>query len=145
MGKSNIANIGVFSNFQQSFATQINSVSLQLNKVNETLESIATITASESAIDRQKDLYEQEKQKRLAEAGARGGQEDLLETKIQSALSEPVKRIGNKISLSILGKNISGKILKSTNNTKNPKYSNNLRKIEKSFRIYNIFPGFEKK
>ena len=98
LGKSNIANISVFANFQQSFATQIDGVSFQLNKVNETLESIATITASESAIDRQKDLYEQEKQKRLAEAGARGGQEDLLETKIQSALSEPVKRIGNKIS-----------------------------------------------
>jgi hypothetical protein len=98
LGKNNIANIGVFTNFQQSFATQINSVSLQLNKVNETLESIATITASESAIEKQKDFYEQEKEKRLAEAGARGGKESLLETKIQSALSEPINRIGNKVS-----------------------------------------------
>jgi len=98
LGKNNITNVGVFANFQQSFATQINNVSLQLNKVNETLESIATITASESAIDKQKDLYEQEKEKRLAEAGARGGKESLLETKIQSALSEPINRIGNKVS-----------------------------------------------
>jgi hypothetical protein len=98
LSKNNIANVGVFSNFQQSFSTQINSVSLQLNKVNETLESIATITASESAIEKQKDLYAQEKEKRLAEAGARGGQESLLETKIQSALSEPINRIGNKVS-----------------------------------------------
>jgi hypothetical protein len=98
LSKNNIANIGVFTNFQQSFSTQINSVGLQLNKVNETLESIATITATESAIEKQKDLYEQEKEKRLAEAGARGGKESLLETKIQSALSEPINRIGNKVS-----------------------------------------------
>jgi hypothetical protein len=98
LGKNNITNSKVFANFQQSFATQIDSVRLQLSKVTETLESVATITASESAIEKQKDLYEQEQQKRLAEAGARGGQESLLETKIQSALSEPVKRIGNKVS-----------------------------------------------
>ena len=98
LGKNNITNIGVFANFQQSFATQIDSVRLQLSKVNQTLESVATITASESAIEKQKDLYEQEQQNRLVQAGARGGQESLLETKIQSALSEPVKRIGNKIS-----------------------------------------------
>jgi hypothetical protein len=69
-----------------------------LNGISDTLQSVATITASEGAIERQKDLYEQEKQKRLSETGARGGQESLLETKIQSALSEPVKRIGSKIS-----------------------------------------------
>jgi hypothetical protein len=98
LSKNNIANIRVFTNLQESLTTQISSVNFQLNKVNETLESIATITASESAIEKQKDLYEQEKEKRLAEAGARGGQESLLESKIQSALSEPVKRIGNKVS-----------------------------------------------
>jgi hypothetical protein len=98
LSKNNIANIGVFTNLQESLATQIGSVGLQLNKVNETLESIATITASESVIEKQKDLYEQEKEKRLAEAGARGGKESLLETKIQSALSEPINRIGNKVS-----------------------------------------------
>jgi hypothetical protein len=98
LNNNNITNVKVFSNFQQSFSTQIDSVRLQLNKVNETLESVATITASESALEKQKDLYEQEKEKRLAEAGARGGKENLLETKIQSALSEPVNRIGNKVS-----------------------------------------------
>lgn len=98
LSKNNITNVGVFANFQQSFSNQIDSVRLQLSKVNETLESVATITASESALERQKDLYEQEKEKRLAEAGARGGKESLLETKIQSALSEPINRIGNKVS-----------------------------------------------
>lgn len=98
LSRSNIANVNVFANLNQSLTTQIGGVNLQLNKVNETLESIATITASESAIERQKDLYEQEKERRLAEAGARGGKESLLETKIQSALSEPVNRIGNKVS-----------------------------------------------
>jgi hypothetical protein len=98
LGKNNITNSKVFANLQESFAAQINSVSLQLNGVNQTLVSIATITASESALERQKDLYEQQQQQKLAEAGARGGKESLLETKIQSALSEPVKRIGNKIS-----------------------------------------------
>ena len=98
LSKNNITNFRVFANLQESFATQIDSVRLQLSKVNETLESVATITASESAIDRQKDLYEQEKERRLAEAGARGGKESLLETRIQSALSEPVKRIGNTVS-----------------------------------------------
>ena len=98
LSRSNIANVNVFANLNQSLTTQISGVNLQLNKVNETLESIATITASESAIEKQKDLYEQEKERRLAEAGARGGKESLLETKIQSALSEPVNRIGNKVS-----------------------------------------------
>jgi hypothetical protein len=98
LSKNNITNIGVFANFQQSFANQIDSIRLQLNKVDDTLESVATIIASESAIEKQKDLYEQEKEKRLAEAGARGGKESLLETKIQNALSEPINRIGNKVS-----------------------------------------------
>jgi hypothetical protein len=98
LSRSNIANVNVFANLNQSLTTQISGVNLQLNKVNETLESIATITASESAIEKQKDLYEQEKERRLVEAGARGGKESLLETKIQSALSEPVNRIGNKVS-----------------------------------------------
>ena len=86
LNKNNITNIGVFANFQQSFANQIENVRLQLNKVDDTLESVATIIANESTIERQKDLYEEEKEKRLAEAGARGGKESLLETKIQNAL-----------------------------------------------------------
>ena len=98
LSKNNITNIGVFANFQKSFVNQIDSVRLQLNKVDQTLESVATIITSESAIERQKNLYEEEKERRLAEAGARGGKESLLETKIQSALSEPVNRIGNKVS-----------------------------------------------
>ena len=77
LGKNNITNFRVFANLQESFVAQITSVNLQLTSVNQTLESIATITASESAIEKQKDLYEQEQQKRLAEAGARGGQENL--------------------------------------------------------------------
>jgi hypothetical protein len=81
-----------------SFQAQVDSVRLQLNGISDTLQSVATITTNENVLERQKDNYEQEKQKRLAEAGARGGQEGLLETKIQSALSEPVKRIGNKVS-----------------------------------------------
>ena len=98
LNKNNITNVGVFANFQQSFANQIDSVRLQLSKVDQTLESVATIITSESAIESQKNRYEEEKEKRLAEAGARGGKESLLETKIQSALSEPVNRIGNKVS-----------------------------------------------
>jgi hypothetical protein len=98
LNKNNISNVGVFANFQKSFVNQIDSVRLQLSKVDQTLESVATIITSESAIESQKNRYEEEKEKRLAEAGARGGKESLLETKIQSALSEPVNRIGNKVS-----------------------------------------------
>jgi hypothetical protein len=98
LNKNNISNIGVFTNFQKSFATQVDSIRLQLNKVDDTLESVATIIASESVIEKQKDYYEAEKEKRLAESGARSGQESLLETKIQSALSEPINRIGNQVS-----------------------------------------------
>ena len=93
-------NTQILTNLTQigSFQAQVDSVRLQLNGISDTLQSVATITASESALEKQKDLYEQQQQKRLAEAGARGGQEGLLETKIQSALSEPVKRIGDKVS-----------------------------------------------
>jgi hypothetical protein len=93
-------NAQILGNLTQigSFQAQVNGVRVQLNGISDTLQSVATITQNESVLDRQKDLYEQEKQKRLAEAGARGGQENLLETKIQSALSEPIKRIGNKVS-----------------------------------------------
>lgn len=93
-------NAQILSNLTQieNFQKQVDSVRLQLNGISDTLQSVATITASESALEKQKDLYEQEQQKRLAEAGARGGKESLLETKIQSALSEPVKRIGDKVS-----------------------------------------------
>ena len=93
-------NAQILTNLTQigSFQAQVDSVRLQLNGISDTLQSVATITASESALEKQKDTYEQEKQQRLAEAGARGGQENLLETKIQSALSEPVKRIGDKVS-----------------------------------------------
>jgi hypothetical protein len=98
LNKNNIGNIGVFSNFQKSFATQVDSIRLQLNKVDDTLESVAKIIVSESAIEKQKDNYEAEKERRLAESGAREGQESLLETKIQSALAEPINRIGNQVS-----------------------------------------------
>ena len=93
-------NAQILGNLTQigNFQAQVDGVRVQLNGISDTLESVAKITSNESILERQKDLYEQEKQKRLAEAGARGGQENLLETKIQSALSEPVKRIGNKIS-----------------------------------------------
>lgn len=93
-------NAQILSNLTQieNFQKQVDNVRLQLNGISDTLQSVATITASESALEKQKDLYEQEQQKRLAEAGARGGKESLLETKIQSALSEPVKRIGDKVS-----------------------------------------------
>jgi len=46
LSKNNITNIGVFANFQQSFANQIDSIRLQLNKVDDTLESVATIIES---------------------------------------------------------------------------------------------------
>ena len=93
-------NAQILTNLTQigSFQAQVDSVRLQLNGISDTLQTVATVTASESALERQKDLYEQEQQKRLAEAGARGGKESLLETKIQSALSEPVRRIGDKVS-----------------------------------------------
>lgn len=98
LNRNNINNINVFTNFQKSFSIQIESVKSQLSKVDETLESVANIIASESTIEKQKDLYEQAKEKRLSESNIRGGKEDLLETKIQSALAEPINRIGNKIS-----------------------------------------------
>jgi hypothetical protein len=98
LSKSNISNIGVFASFQKSFLEQINNINLKLSKVDDTLESVASIITSENLIEKQKDFYDQQNQKRLAEAGARQGQESILETKIQSALSEPINRIGNKVA-----------------------------------------------
>jgi len=37
LNKNNITNVGVFANFQQSFVNQIDSVRLQLSKVDQTL------------------------------------------------------------------------------------------------------------
>jgi hypothetical protein len=98
LNKSNISNIGAFANFQKSFLDQIDNIKLQLGKVDNTLESVATIITNENVIERQKDLYDEQNEKRLAEAGARQGQESILESKIQSALSEPVNRIGSKVA-----------------------------------------------
>jgi hypothetical protein len=98
LNKNNISTIGAFANFQKSFLDQIDNIKLQLGKVDNTLESVATIITNENVIERQKDLYDEQNEKRLAEAGARQGQESILESKIQSALSEPVNRIGSKVA-----------------------------------------------
>jgi regulator of replication initiation timing len=79
---------------------QINTVQSSISDLSNSLQQISNLIAENSALEQQKERLSQQQEKNAAETGLRRGKESLLERKIQSALVEPVKQIGNKVQSS---------------------------------------------
>lgn len=76
---------------------QIGAVQASILDLGNSLQQISNLISENSILEQQKERIAQEQEKSAAETGLRRGKESLLERKIQSALMEPVKQIGNKV------------------------------------------------
>ena len=92
--------LGVTNNITQ-IQQQVNGLQEQVVDFSTALDRIAVIIANTSTLDQQKSQFENEQERRSAEIGLRRGKEKALENRIQDALTEPVKRIGNKLQLGL--------------------------------------------
>ena len=92
--------LGVTNNITQ-IQQQVNGLQEQVVDFSTALDRIAVIIANTSALDQQKSQFENEQERRNSEIGLRRGKEKSLENRIQDALTEPVKRIGNKLQLGL--------------------------------------------
>lgn len=92
--------VGVTNNITQ-IQSQVNGLQEQVSDFSSALDRISIIIANTSTIDQQREQYQNEQERRSAEIGLRRGKEKALENRIQDALTEPIKRIGNKLQLGL--------------------------------------------
>ncbi len=92
--------LGVTNNITQ-VQQQVNGLQEQVSDFSSALERIAVVIANSSALDQQRSQYENEQERRSSEIGLRRGKERALESRIQDALTEPIKRIGGKLQLGL--------------------------------------------
>lgn len=92
--------VGVTNNITQ-IQQQVNGLQEQITDFSSAYDRIATLIANSSLIDQQRSQFENEQERRNAEIGLRRGKEKALENRIQEALTEPIKRIGNKLQFGL--------------------------------------------
>ncbi|NBO36845.1 hypothetical protein EBU91_04855, partial [bacterium] len=92
--------VGVTNNITQ-IQQQVNGLQEQVADFSSALDRISVVIANTSLVDQQKSQFENEQERRNAEIGLRRGKEKSLENRIQDALTEPVKRIGNQLQLGL--------------------------------------------
>jgi hypothetical protein len=82
-------------------SNQLQSISQQMNALNGSIQAVFTNISTNSALERQKDIQDQNQERILAEQRLREGQESIVERKIQSALISPVQRVAQKASFTL--------------------------------------------
>lgn len=92
--------VGVTNNITQ-IQQQVNGLQEQITDFSSAYDRIATLIANSSLIDQQRSQFENEQERRNAEIGLRRGKEKALENRIQEALTEPIKRIGNQLQFGL--------------------------------------------
>lgn len=92
--------LGVTNNITQ-VQNQINGLQEQVSDFSSALDRISVIIANTSAVDQQREQFQNEQERRSAEIGLRRGKEKAVENRIQEALTEPIKRVGNKLQLGL--------------------------------------------
>jgi hypothetical protein len=85
-----------------SISASLSNISSQIRIIGDSINTIGERLASESSMEQAAARADAEYQRRLSERQIRAAGEQELENKIQTALSEPVKKIQNKVS-SIFG------------------------------------------
>jgi hypothetical protein len=83
-------------------SNQIESLSFRMVDFRNSLEKISSLIESDSFLERQREVQNQQQEKQLAEQQLREGKESIIEKKIQAALLQPVQAIGEK-TRSVLG------------------------------------------
>jgi len=81
-----------------AISASLSNISSEIRTIRDGINTIGDRLAAESSMEQAAARADAEYQKRLAERQIRATGEQELENKIQSALSEPVKRIQNKVS-----------------------------------------------
>jgi len=79
-------------------ASGINGIRIQINSLNESLNSIASRIVNDATLESITAKSDQDYQRKLSERQVRIGQESALESKIQAALTKPVVALQSKVS-----------------------------------------------
>ena len=80
----------------ENISTQLNNISAQVSGLNGSLLSIKENLAVSDQLERQREAAKQNREAILAEQGLREGKESQIESRIQSALTFPVRRLAQK-------------------------------------------------
>ena len=80
----------------ENISTQLNNISAQVSGLNGSLLSIKENLAVSDQLERQREAAKQNREAILAEQGLREGKESQIESRIQSALTFPVRRLAEK-------------------------------------------------
>ena len=79
-----------------SISQQLQTVSGQISRFDASLQGVKENLAISDQLERQREAAKQNRERILAEQGLREGKESALENKIQSALTQPLQRVGVK-------------------------------------------------
>ena len=79
-----------------SVSGQLQNISQQVGSLNFNLKAVKENLALNEQLEKQREAADQNRKRILAEQGLREGKESALESKIQSALFQPIQRIGVK-------------------------------------------------
>ena len=82
-------------------ASQVSNVTQQTVELNKSLQIISQTLAVGANLDRQREAANAQRQRRLINQGLVDANEQAIESKIQQALMEPVKKIGKKVQFGL--------------------------------------------
>lgn len=82
-------------------AGQLQSISQKMDSLNGALVVMSGNIGTGAALERQKEIQNQNQERRLAEQQLREGKEAIIERKIQSALVSPVQKVAAKASFTL--------------------------------------------
>jgi len=78
-------------------STQLTNISAQISGLNGSLASIKENLTVNDTLERQREAAKQNRERILAEQGLREGKESQIESRIQQALTLPVRRVAQKV------------------------------------------------
>ena len=89
------------ANALTSVGTQLASIQQQVAALNNSMAQVYSGIQQNAAIDKNRDIQEQNQQRQLAEQQLREGKESAIERRIASAVVAPVQRIAGKVQFSL--------------------------------------------
>lgn len=82
-------------------SAQLQSISQQMVALSVSMQSVFTNISSNTVLERQKEIQNQNQERRLAEQQLREGKESAIERKMQSALIYPVQKVAAKATFTL--------------------------------------------
>lgn len=84
-----------------SVSTQIANISAQMGAMSQSLAQVQQTIAQNTFLEKQREANEQRRQQQLADAAVRQGAESRAESRIQSAVMFPVRRLAGKVEFGL--------------------------------------------